>query len=197
MMLTMLRRGVSLVEVLVVTGLMTLLTLILTEIYFASYKVFEHGSAHTDIQQRCRETVNRIVPLIMGASEPALTQDAVYLPDNVDASRGSELWFYSPDDLFGNAVYDPRNPVFYFYRVRQLSGDVVLEKLAMNGTTLASPPPRVLGKAMGDLTFERIDTGLVQIEVAASAKVRGAVNRERTIDTKLRTTVSIPFYTSQ
>ena len=134
MMLTMLRRGVSLVEVLVVTGLMTLLTLILTEIYFASYKVFEHGSAHTDIQQRCRETVNRIVPLIMGASEPALTQDAVYLPDNVDASRGSELWFYSPDDLFGNAVYDPRNPVFYFYRVRQLSGDVVLEKLAMPGS---------------------------------------------------------------
>ena len=187
------RDGLSLVEVMVVTGIASLISLLLLEFFLASRKVTQHGAAHTEIQQSCRHLINRLSSMVVAATSPIDTQDAIPIPA-VDDAASPELAFYSPDDLFGNVPFDPRNPSYHFYRVRRDGKRILLDSLQDDGTPRLNPPPRQLALAVDGLEFERPEVGLIRVRVWASKKVPGA-KREIAVNSELRTTLSIPFYT--
>lgn len=189
------RAGLSLIELLVTTGIVSLLSLLLLEFFLSSRKVTEHGAAHTALQQSCRHLLNRLSTLVVSACAPNDTQDGIPRPALGDGPA-NELWFYSPDDLFGNAAFDPRNPTFHFYRVVRDGPKVMLEKLQDDGTPMVTPPPRQLALTVDQLEFERPQLGLVRVRVSARGQVRGA-RREIPLSTELQTTLSVPYYTSQ
>lgn len=183
--------GFSLPEILVTTGIMSLLSLLLLQFFVATNKVTEQGAAHTLVQQSCRHLVNRLTPLIMGATAPNDEQNGIPKPDSEDSAPSGELWLYSPDDQFGGPPFDPRNPTFHFYRVRRAGARVMLEALQDDGTPLTSIPPRQLALEVDSLEFERVEAGLVRVHVTAQTKVRNVP-----IHADLRTTISIPYYTT-
>jgi len=189
------KRGLSLVEVLICFGLFSLVSLLLLESLQSGRKVTEHGAAQLKLQQDCRHLINRLTGLVISSASPIETQDALPQPGVGDGPTG-ELWFYSPDDFFGSATFDPRNPSTYLYRVRRDGARVLLERLQDNGTPMVTPPPRQLSPGVEQLEFERLATGLLRIRVTSKGKARGA-HGDIPIQAELSTSLDLPFYTFQ
>ena len=188
-------RGLTLVEVLVVSGLASLLSLFLLEAFLASRKVTEHGAANLKVQQSCRHLLERLSNMVLTAASPDDIRDAILRPATDDGAS-ADLLFYSADDLFGSAIYDPRNPTHYLYRIHRDGSRVLLQKLQDNGTPAATPPPRQLALKVDELEFQRPDLGLLSVRVSASDRVRGA-KRTIPVQAELRTTLDLPYYIFQ
>ena len=189
-------RGLTLVEVLVVTGLASLLSLFLLEAFLASRKVTEHGAANLKVQQRCRHLLERLSTMGLTAASPDDIHDAILRPATDDDGPSPELLFYSADDLFGSTPYDPRNPTHHFYRIHRDGPRVLLQLLKDDGTPAATPPPRQLALKVDELEFQRPEVGLLSVRVSASESVRGA-KRTIPVHAELRTTLDLPYYIFQ
>lgn len=192
-------RGLSLPEVLVAIGIVGVLTTVLFQIMVSGRSVAQHGWTRTQLQQEARNTVNRLAPLISSALPPDDVQDCVYSPETGDEGSFDELWFYAPDDFFGNAALQPRNLSFHLYRIRHQDG-VILEELTMNGTaTPLGTPPRRIAPETVRVEFRRPEAGLVRIRVVAKELPKPGIPPAQQVlrESSLDTTISLPFYSSQ
>ncbi len=146
-----------------------------------------------------------------------------WTPSDFLNTNFESLNVYNPD----LAGYDPRSNSLYLYRisfpdpgVTPPPSDAVLYKLnavwdTTTGLKLAAPgtlyeqfstanpgagiaAPRVIARRMQLVAFDRFRQGGIRVQVTArDAKVRNAINRERTIDYTLDTRIQFPYYSSQ
>ena len=190
-------RGLSLPEVLVAIGIVGVLTTVMFQIMLSGRTVARHGWTRTQLQQDARNTVNRLAPLISSALPPDDSQDCVDSPEPGDVEPAAELWFYAPDDFFGNAPVNARNLTFHLYRIRHEKG-LILEELSFSGTPLGKPPRRLAPETV-QVEFRRPEAGLIRLHVLAKELPVPDIPLDKQLlrESVLDTTISLPFFSSQ
>ncbi len=64
------RLGLTLIEVIVAMGIMIIVTVMILGIYGNSFNAFRRGTSRLEAQQRTREVLRRVTPLIMSSKAP-------------------------------------------------------------------------------------------------------------------------------
>ena len=188
------RRGLSLVEVLIVCAILGVMGSVLTYIYSVALTTYRQGGGRVDIQQRARESIRRIAPLISTAIPPNSVQEAIYSP--ALGASDVQMSFCTPLDLLANetvASTNPRAPRYLLFRIRfdAPSSTVVLEDPANPARS------QVLARKVRALTFQRVAVDSVKIHVEVETRIIGARFKERTVDAALDTLQQVPWYTSK
>ena len=156
-------RGFTLIEVLVSCSILGVLSSALLYIWLACRPVMEKTEGKIDVQARVREPLRRVSRLLDTAISPGSGGPIKTPAEGAPAS--AVLEFYSCDTLAGpETTVDPRNPVFYLYRIQQVSGELRLEKLDASGTTVTDTAN--LGKGV-EMRFKLLSGGAVGVEATA------------------------------
>lgn len=196
------RRGFSLPELLVSMSMMVAVMVVLIGMYSAARGSFDYGNARLQLQQRCRETLQRIsVDLVTAIPGP--TGEAIVSPpaNNVDSG---EIVFYTSEDFLAaeqttapntnrSEYWDPTTDLPYFlYRIRYDANQqsVFLEKLSqttpgnyvvlstrgLGGIDRGPQAPRLTS-----VTFRRLSLNSVRVRVELEQSVRGDNGSLRTV----------------
>lgn len=185
-----LRRGFSLIEVLVCCAVLTILSAIIIGIFWAAQTALFHGSAHVDVQQKARQAVRVLDSVLVTAMPPSGSQEAIYVPD-VGAS-GTTLKFSTNQDLLvGGQTPDPRAATFRLYRVWFTNGDVMLDQQEPPTTT----PPRLLIHGIQSINFVRSDASMVILTVTFSGQYQDDKRHIQTTSYSLETSIHLPYCT--
>ncbi len=182
------RKGLSLVEVIVSLGLAGLMLVIMAVLYKSAGRDFESGTSTVMLTQSARLTMEKITPYLTSAVPPATGQVFIYSPVAKDCSQDPDVHpnIYSLDFLscvdFLNAEIDtagryvgytnrrgtaPRNR----YRIAYdpAKGELWLEKLSLTSVTptvVAGNSRRKLAGNLHRVTFERVQQG-VNVRISA------------------------------
>ena len=186
-------KGLTLAEVIVACGVLMVLGTALIMCYNVCLPVYRQGGGRIDVQQHCRETVRRIVPLLNSAISPDGVQEALFAPAPVGAVD-TKIEFATTLDALGASAMgsvDPRNPTFYRYRIRfdGTASQIVLEDVDQPSRS------RVLAREVQNVAFYRVALDAVKIHVESMILIRGARNQQRTVSHVLETVQQVPYYT--
>lgn len=193
-------RGLTLAELLICMGIMTLLVCMLAAIWGNSYAVFRRGTTRMSVTQRAREVIRRVTPLVMCAKAPDERSHAVIAPatsDDGTITTGPELDFITADDVLEPmAPVNARNPVHYRFRVR-LEDDRTVRVRELNLASGApTPDERILAYNVDELHFDRLSLNLVRVRAITSDMIRNSVNEEEELKVERSAVLSIPYYSS-
>lgn len=183
------RRGLSLAEVLVAMGVMGLLSLALMNVFGVTMTTVRHGEGHLAMQQKARETMRRLEPILSTAIPPTTTQEAIYAP-TMGNTLPSVQWS-STEDLFGNAPIVPRAPDFYLYEIIFNAGTLTMRRI--------DPPladSRILGTNLTAVSFQRISLYTLRVQIEVQEQVRRAAGARETMSHRLETLIQLPYGTS-
>lgn len=221
--------GFTLVELLVAMGIMALISTAMFAMFATSRRTLIHGSNHFFIQQVARYTVDRLTPLLQTAVPVNDTTPAVLELDGSTAnlgSQGGKIGFSTTIDFLADPqpVFDPRNPVYYFYEVafEPTNGHrLVLRKMSPSAAGTGNPRPlsafspaeeRTLTHGekqatmvtkseasitLRDVIFRWERQGGIQISVKVDGPVRTAENGVRVVDYTLDTRIQFPYYANR
>lgn len=182
------RRGLTLAELLITTGLISLISLLLIVIWISARRLVERTESQQDLQQRLCEPSLRLAHWLRGALYG--NDSPVRIP-----SRGQTapiLEFYSCDRLVGNLPpIAPRQPTLYIYRVF-VSGpdqDCWLGRQDTTGLTLEK---RRIGKFI-TLEFTNLDGYQIKIKTSSQGSVRRPGGIWKTLSSSLTTVIAAPY----
>ena len=178
-------RGGTLAEVLVACTILGLLGIVLLEIFLHISSAAGFGASRLAIQQRVRETMRRVAPLLRQAIRPNFGVEAIYLPPiHVTASN---VVFAVPENLLTppSLPFDPRKPDPHLYQMRFSGTQLVLQDIYNPAST------RVLGDQLVKVSFTRSQTSCVNVLVQVQAQIRGASGKARTEDYNLQTSIQL------
>ncbi|MBM3465247.1 MAG: hypothetical protein FJX76_24400 [Armatimonadetes bacterium] len=195
------RRGFTIVEVLVCCGIFAAVTLVLAGIYGSSLGILETAGGKMMLEQSERETIRRINSIVACAMPPDPTRDAIVSPA-LNSAAAPAVDFYTIDDPLALPVtFDPRatSTTFYYSRIAFEKGPdgrtfVRLRRLNSSGNPVSVPSPRILAHGLTALTFTRLDRGTLKVHVDGSVTVRNARLQARTITASMDTIVQAVFY---
>lgn len=211
------RGGFTILELMVSAFILAAMSLALVMIYSTASTMFQRGSGRLTMQQRSREAVRRVAPLIAGAIPPSESDVALYSP--AVGATDDALGFYSAQDLFGTGpAFNPRAPYYPTYRIAcvdsniftQSGGNVlVLEKLSDlsaspgHASLIPSVSKTLLSGtdscAVKSVKFTRLDTSRVLMTITLTAtQVRDAAGRlltgAKSDDYTLQSEFQVPYY---
>lgn len=189
-------RGFTVAEMMVSLAVLGVLSLALAEVYHVSYTVFDNGSGRIVLEQRTREALRRVGPLLSGAVPPTENQDAIIVP--AIGNSASSVDFYTAEDLLGATVFDPRNPAYLMFRIGwDGGGNLVLWRLDAARNALSTPRPRVLARGLSGVRMTRTSLDAVTVQLTASTSVRTGRLQQRTVTYSLNAMVQLPYYGSR
>lgn len=207
------RRAFSLPELLVSMSMMVAVMVVLIGMYSAARGSFDYGNARLQLQQRCRETLQRIsvdlVTAIPGPKGEAIVAPAT---NNVDAS---EIIFYTSEDFLAaeqsaapntnrSEYWDPTTDLPYFlYRLRY---DVNQQTLTLEKLSEATPGNYLVVSSRGlagvdqgaqaprltSVVFRRLSLNSVRVQVELEQSVRGDDGSRRTVHYALESATLSP-----
>jgi len=183
------KQAMTLMEVLVSVGLISLVSLFLLAIFGQISSATRLGDGHLAVQQRGREVMRRSLPTIRRAIAPNAAQDAIYAP--AVGATASTLSFSSTEDLLNPAAppFDPRAPVFHLYNLRYVAAT---REVLLEDTDNLALPARTLGREVQLMEFTRVDRFGVRVRVNVQGTVRSSTNVTRQISFPLESVVSLP-----
>lgn len=177
-------------------GIMVLVTVLILGIYGNSFNAFRRGTSRLEVQQRAREVIRRVTPLIMSSKAPTPLDEAVIEPPTGESRSFVE--FHTADDLLGPmAPINPRAPTHLVFRIWFSDNDksVRVSRLsAVGGSPVGDV--RFLGHRVNSVEFERLAVNLVRVSVSVTAPVITAVSSSEEIEVLRSAVVSIPYYSS-
>jgi prepilin-type N-terminal cleavage/methylation domain-containing protein len=185
----MLRRGFTLVEVLVTSAVLVVLGGILLAVWLACRPIFDKTEGKLNAQHRVREPLLRVMKALRTAMGPPGESALLQPPAN---SSGAMLEFYSCDVLAGrDRPLDPRDPQRFVYRVlRRTHKTLWLEMWDVNRASLLEE--RQLGGDV-EMRFSNLNSSRVRIEASASVPVRDTRGYVQAESVQMDTVVSVPF----
>ncbi len=177
-------------------GLIAVLTTLILGIYFNSFNAFRRGTTRLEAQQRVREVLRRVAPLIMSAKAPSPAEPAVLVPPVGTVS--SVLEFHSADDLSSPlAPLDPRAPVHYVFRIWHEAGDGSVRFTKLNGPGGApNSEQRILAHRVERFDAECLAINLVRITAVVAVQLKTAIRADDQIAVERSSVISIPYYSS-
>ena len=181
------RAGLTLVEVMISTVLLALLGLVLAQIYVASQAAYSTGTGRVALQQKARQTIQRLTPRLIQAIPASDTQDAIYTPDNLPPMT-SQVVYTIPAEPF-----DPRFPI---YREKWIRFEQSTGLITSNADT-PGEADLVLASGIHWLGLEVLTPNSVQITVVVKAPLRDAGGNTRDQEYRVQTTVMIPYYATR
>lgn len=182
-------RGLTLIEVLVSTVILTVLGVALTRVYDLSRVSYATGVGRVALQQRARIAVQRLTPRLVRAIPPTETSPAISSPAPLDPATSEISYSIPAEDL------DPRSPT---YRTERLYFQASSGRLFLDPGTSANPvDDLLLARDLDQVLFEVLSQNAVRLTVKVRGKVRTADNRSRDQEFRLQTVVQIPFYTTK
>ena len=187
--------GLTLAEIIICMGLMTMLTGMLVMIYGNSYAAFRRGTTRLSVQQRAREVIRRVTPLVMSSKAPNPLVEAVILP--AIGASGPTLQIYTADNmLVPMEPVNSRNPQHYLFRI-QLEADrtVRLERLNVD-TGAATGEQKILAFNVQEVEFEHPAANLVKLRVVTRDQVINSSGQTEPLDVERTAMISIPYYSS-
>ncbi|MEW6280564.1 MAG: hypothetical protein AB1758_18210 [Candidatus Eremiobacterota bacterium] len=212
----------TLVELLVVMGMMVSIMIILIGMFKGARGSFEYGNSRIGMQQRAREAIKRVTVLVVsGIDSGATPERAIHVPA-ADGASDNQLVFCTTEDVLvpessnpanrsklWNPVTQPQPPIFR-YRIRYDNAQrrLVLER-GTPGQDLLTPaaflpdpntPSRILADSDSDrggarltgVTFTRQRANAVRVSVQFQGTVRSASGVERDITYDLDSVVQLP-----
>lgn len=185
--------GLSLLEVLVAMAIMGVISTALLRVYDMTVNTMRQGSGHLALQQRVRESVRRMQPLLTTAMPPNTTQEAIYAPPLLGPASPSIRWS-TPEDLLTNVPADPRSPTWRLYELSFDSGtgEIVLRQIA----PAVPNPTKVVGRQLASVAFEHLSLNSVRVVVRGDEPIRRAGGKTTSSSYQVETLVQIPYYTS-
>jgi prepilin-type N-terminal cleavage/methylation domain-containing protein len=187
------RRGLSLLEVLVAMVLLGMVSTALLRVYDMTVNTLRQGTGHLDLQQRVRESVRRMQPLLTTAMPPNTTQEAIYAPALLAPPAASIRWS-TPEDLLTNVPVDPRAPTWRLY---EMSFNVGTGDLSLTQISPATPnPTKVVGRKLAAVSFEHLSLNSIRIIARGDERIRRAGGKTTVSSYQVETLVQIPYYTS-
>jgi hypothetical protein len=170
------------------------MTTALVAVFNVADTVFDQGAGRIGLQQRTRETLRRLSP-ILACAVPA-TEDAQAILTPAIGASGTSVEFTTTSDVLGSIPFDPRAPVYVVCRIAaDKSGDLVLSQLdAPGGHPLHDPAPRVLARGLSGATFTRTSVDQIAVHLSAQTSVRNARGQQRMVTCALDGQVQIPYY---
>lgn len=177
--------GFTVVELLVGMVILVLLNIALIAIYRAGLTTAEHTSGRAALQQQARLLMDRMITLVSTAVRQDTTSDPLFYPSTANLNTPStRLDWRSATDLFNGlrveeenvAANDFRTLKHHAYRISWLDPDTSVRLTELNINTLApltTPPPQTLAQHIDSLTFNRIDTSIISVQIRVSNIVAG------------------------
>lgn len=185
-------RGLTLAEILVSMAILSLLSLVLLRIYDVSRAAYATGVGRLGLQQKARQTVQRLASRLTQAIPASDTQDAVFTENAEDPKV--------TDPLDSKVVYtiparpfDPRAPV---YRKKWILYRHVTGLVTTNADNPADPD-LVLARDVDWLELTVLPPNAVRITVVTRSKARTVAGGQREQDYRLQTVIQIPYYATR
>lgn len=189
------QNGFSLAEVLVSMAILALISTTMVELYQMSVNTLRQGGSRIDLQQRTREPIRRVTPLLSTAIPPSATQEAIYAPLTAAPAAPAVQWS-STEDLFGNVPVDPRAPTFRLYELNFNSGTGELVLNQIQPPLPAGVQPRVVARNLAAVSFEHLSLNSIRMTVRCDELIRRAGGERTNSSFTVDTMIQIPYYTS-
>ncbi|MCA9794189.1 MAG: prepilin-type N-terminal cleavage/methylation domain-containing protein [Candidatus Eremiobacteraeota bacterium] len=182
------RRGFTIAELLVSVALLSIIGVIFAFALRGFIASSHQGSQRVEMETQLREATKRTNLTLRSAIAPSEIQTAIYAP--AVGATGPEVIFCAPAELMDPTTpFDPRNPVYELFRIRQLAGPATLVLESVYGAA----PQRVLGRQISDFQVERLADTVVTATIEGSTTIRGASGQSRTQTTQTKTSIQLPF----
>ncbi len=184
--------GLTLIEVLVSSAVLLLLSTILLRIYDVSRSAYVTGSGHLALQQKARQTLQRLSSRLTQAIPASDAQDAVFTENDeeprVTGPLDSKVVYTIPADPF-----DPRAPI---YRKKWI---LYRHDTRMVTTNADNPgdPDLVLARDVDWLELRVLPPNAVRMTVVTRTTVRGTGGHDKVQDYRLQTVIQIPYYATR
>lgn len=189
------RGGLTLIELIVCMGMLTVMVCLLAAIWNSAYAVFRRGTSRMSVTQQAREVVRRVTPLIMCAKAPNEISEAVITP--VIGANASNVDFTTADNILApEGPVNARNPVHYRFEIYR-APDRTVRVRELNLTSGApAGPERILAYNIEEIHFERLAANLVHFRAITADDIRNASNQEETLKVERSAVIAIPYYSS-
>lgn len=179
------RRGLTLPELLVSMGILSLMALLLSQLTWSGTRALAGGEDRIALEHEMREAKRRVELCLSTAGSPGLGTPALVKPELDETT--SNLRFLSLVDLLETGVaQDPANPVFIEYRLRTQEGGLWLDRVDGLGE-----PERVC-RGVSQINYTNISQRAVLVELTIAGEVRNARNKAELQTRQARFTVSLP-----
>jgi len=184
--------GLTLIEVLVSTAVLLLLSTILLRIYDVSRSAYVTGTGRLALQQRARQTLQRLSSRLTQAIPASVDQDAVFVKNDeepkVNNALDSKVVYTIPADPF-----DPRAPV---YRKKWILYRHDTRMVTTNADNPADPD-LVLARNVDWLELKVLPPNAVRMTVVTRSTTRGTGGADKVQDYRLQTVIQIPYYATR
>ncbi|MBI3925984.1 MAG: prepilin-type N-terminal cleavage/methylation domain-containing protein [Armatimonadetes bacterium] len=198
------KHGLTLVEVLVAMAILSLIGLMMVQIFSQSRTVFDRASSTTDIHHKLRETMHRVQPILMSSVPDAGAA--------IDIPSPGVLRFVTTEDLLGGTAFSPGALTYRTYQLRLdnagdadvLNDRLVLEQVDPDaGFAVMNPPtPRVLSNnsreaSIFEIIFASPSDGVVRVTIRARGVTRNAARQTEQMNSDLQTVVQLPHFSTK
>lgn len=208
------RAGLTLAEVLVCTGLFSVITAGFVSTYSLGYTSSVQGGEKTDAMRRLREAVQRFTPIVSSACPPT-TDSSALLEPLPGASAQSVLRFTTTReyaDLYvkrlssaGNQ-FNPVDPVTTQYQTVRLSFEATASPdfaggrrgdLKLDSDTDSNTVDDIgLARGLYDCTFQNMGSNTILVHLEIRRLIRNAGGRKTLQAYKLDSRLFLPYYTN-
>lgn len=170
-------RGLTLPELLVTMGIISLIGLLLVETLSQSSSAMSLGTAKVEMDQTARIAIDRLTPLVMSATSGV--GDAIIAPGErgSGAAYDDKIVFTTTED-FLSPTYDPADDwtvgdPTHVYQVRwdEDSQELRLEKVSTD-FGVANPDPRVLAFRVERFQAIRLLSNTIEVRVTVQRPVK-------------------------
>ncbi|MBI3925713.1 MAG: prepilin-type N-terminal cleavage/methylation domain-containing protein [Armatimonadetes bacterium] len=211
-----LRSGFTLFELLVSCAILSMIGLVMTQMFFTSRTVMDKGSAQVDLHGKAREVLRRISPMLMTAIPDPATAGA---DDGIVLADDTRVEFTTTDYLLGEGDFKAWVDgggagalPFQTYRIRfdgaGGSGDVLLERVDDNTVAPRTLFFSVPESRITQLSFREVsataqsppplgDAVGVQVTVVVETTARNATRAQQTVSNQFTTIVQLPYFTTE
>lgn len=207
----------TLPELMISLAILSILTTVLVLLYEQSYATVNRGTGRLALQQKARETVKRITPLVLSSFDnPDDGTDAMIEFPPQDANTYDNIVITTTEDWLASGYPSPTTSArrvtsigaiaYVNYRIRLNGGDIVLERGTWNDAAGTFTPnageSRTLGYSDDPRARDAVDflalrvqkqaPNAIQVEVDVRVSVRNAAKQQEVINETITSIIQVP-----
>lgn len=206
--------GLSLAEVIVCTGLFSVITAGFVSTYSLGYTASNQGGEKIDAMRRLREAVQRFTPIVSSAC-PATTETSAILEPKPSATAQNSLRFTTTKEYADLHVsrlaaadnqFNPVDPVTTQYQTIRLTFSAVSSPAYPGGkrgdlkldsdTNSNTVDDQILVRGLYDCTFQNVGSNTVFVHLEIRRSIRNAGGKSTIQAYNLDSRLFLPYYTN-
>lgn len=187
--------GVTLIELMIVMGILIVLVCLLAAIWSSAYSIFRRGTSRMAVTQQAREVVRRVTPLIMCAKAQNELSEAVLTPE-IDEEDVKVDFTTADNILVPIQSVDGRNPTHYRFEIYLAADHTVRVRQLDLNSGAPTGAEKILAYKIEEIHFKRLAANLVDFHAITSDTIRNAVNAEEELKVERSAVIAIPYYSS-